>query len=279
MAESRLHELSDAGQSVWIDNLSRDARPPGELKRLMQEDAVVGVTSNPTIFQKAIAQGDAYDEQLQELLAARLDDPKEMFLRLAPQDVARRVRPAAPGLGRDGGARRLRLDRGRPDARLRHRGDVRRRRCGSTTRSTGRTCYVKIPATTAGPAGDRGHDRARQVDQRDADLLAAALQGGRRGVHPRARAARRGRRRPVEGRVGRELLRLARRHRGRQAARRGSAARAEGQARDREREARLPALPRGVLRAALGVPRRQGRDEAALPLGVDVDEEPRRTAT
>ena len=49
---------------------------------------------------------------------------------------------------------------------------------------------------------------------------------------------------------------------------------AAGQARDREREARLPALPRGVLRAALGVPRGQGRDEAALPLGLDLDEEP-----
>ena len=71
----------------------------------------------------------------------------------------------------------------------------------------------------AGPAGDRGLHRARHVDQHHADLLARPLQGGRRGVPARARAARRRRRRPVEGRVGRVVLRLARRHRGRQAAR------------------------------------------------------------
>jgi transaldolase len=69
MAESRLHKLSARGQSVWIDYLSRDMLEQGELARMMKEDAVVGVTSNPTIFQKAISQGDAYDAQLKELLA------------------------------------------------------------------------------------------------------------------------------------------------------------------------------------------------------------------
>ena len=59
MAESRLHELTALGQSVWIDSLSRDLLQTGELARMMREDAVVGVTSNPTIFQKAISQGDA----------------------------------------------------------------------------------------------------------------------------------------------------------------------------------------------------------------------------
>jgi transaldolase len=63
MAESRLHELSELGQSVWIDYLSRRLVKEGELERLMREDSVVGVTSNPTIFQKAIAEGNAYDEQ------------------------------------------------------------------------------------------------------------------------------------------------------------------------------------------------------------------------
>ena len=54
---SRLHKLSDLGQSVWIDYLSRHLLQSGKLARLMEEDAVVGVTSNPTIFQKAIAEG------------------------------------------------------------------------------------------------------------------------------------------------------------------------------------------------------------------------------
>src|SRR5437763_4964543 len=86
MAESRLHQLSARGQSVWIDYLSRDLLEQGELKRMMEEDAVVGVTSNPTIFQKAIASGDAYDEQLKEVLQ-ETDDPKEIFLRLSARDV------------------------------------------------------------------------------------------------------------------------------------------------------------------------------------------------
>jgi transaldolase len=86
MAKSRLHQLSELGQSVWIDYLSRHLIRGGELARMMEEDAVVGVTSNPTIFQKAIAEGDAYDEQLREVLAEE-DDPKEVFLKLAIKDV------------------------------------------------------------------------------------------------------------------------------------------------------------------------------------------------
>jgi transaldolase len=86
MAKSRLHQLSELGQSVWIDFLSRDLLRSGELARMMEDDAVVGVTSNPTIFQKALAAGDAYDEQLREELEAE-HDPKELFLRLAVRDV------------------------------------------------------------------------------------------------------------------------------------------------------------------------------------------------
>jgi transaldolase len=86
MAESNLHKLSKRGQSVWIDSLSRTMLDSGELKRLMTEDAVVGVTTNPTIFQKAIAQGEAYDEQLKELLETETD-AKEIFLQLSARDV------------------------------------------------------------------------------------------------------------------------------------------------------------------------------------------------
>jgi transaldolase len=86
MTTSRLHQLSALGQSVWIDFLSRDMLRSGELARLHEEDAVVGVTSNPTIFQKAVSAGDAYDEQLRRDLEEE-NDPKELFLRLAVQDV------------------------------------------------------------------------------------------------------------------------------------------------------------------------------------------------
>ena len=86
MAKSPLHELSEHGQSVWIDFLSRDMLRTGELERMMLDDAVVGVTSNPTIFQKAISAGDAYDDQLREVLQHERD-PKEIFVHLASKDV------------------------------------------------------------------------------------------------------------------------------------------------------------------------------------------------
>jgi transaldolase len=86
MAKSRLHELAARGQSVWFDTLSRDLVHSGELARMMDEDAVTGVTSNPTIFQKALSQGDAYDEDLKRLLG-ETDDPTQIFFGLALQDI------------------------------------------------------------------------------------------------------------------------------------------------------------------------------------------------
>ena len=88
MPDSNLHKLSALGQSVWIDYLSRELLNTGELARMMQDDAVVGVTSNPTIFQKAISHGDAYDEQLKEILDSGETDPKEIFLQLSSRDIA-----------------------------------------------------------------------------------------------------------------------------------------------------------------------------------------------
>jgi transaldolase len=105
MAKSPLHELSEHGQSVWIDFLSRDMLRSGELERMMRDDAVVGVTSNPTIFQKAISAGDAYDEQLRDVLREERD-PKEIFIRLASKDVGDALdllsRVWDEGGGRDG---------------------------------------------------------------------------------------------------------------------------------------------------------------------------------
>jgi transaldolase len=88
MAESRLDELSEQGVSVWFDTLSRELVETGELDRMTRDDAVVGVTSNPTIFQKALAEGDRYDAQLREV-SAHEDDPKEIFFALAVEDIKR----------------------------------------------------------------------------------------------------------------------------------------------------------------------------------------------
>ena len=86
MADSRLQELAKRGQAVWFDTLSRDLVHTGELKRMMGDDAVSGVTSNPTIFQKALSSGEAYDEDLKKLLGDT-DDPSEIFFSLALQDI------------------------------------------------------------------------------------------------------------------------------------------------------------------------------------------------
>jgi transaldolase len=86
MGTSRLHQLSEHGQSVWIDSLSREMLETGELERLMREDAVVGVTSNPTIFEKALSTGGWYDDQLRKVIEQE-DDPKEVFIALATEDI------------------------------------------------------------------------------------------------------------------------------------------------------------------------------------------------
>jgi transaldolase len=83
---SRLDKVAAQGQSVWFDTLSRDLVHSGELARMIKDDAVTGVTSNPTIFQKALSQGTAYDEQIKELYA-ETDDVTEIFFRLALADI------------------------------------------------------------------------------------------------------------------------------------------------------------------------------------------------
>jgi transaldolase len=84
--QSRLHRLSALGQSVWVDFLSRELIREGGLQSMIDRDAVVGATTNPTIFQKAMTRGEAYDEQLYELASQGLDT-EQAFWRLAEQDV------------------------------------------------------------------------------------------------------------------------------------------------------------------------------------------------
>jgi transaldolase len=183
MAKSRLHQVSELGQSVWIDFLSRHLLRSGELARMMEDDAVVGVTSNPTIFQKAISEGDVYDEQFREVLAEE-DDPKEVFLRLAVQDVKdacdllRKVWDG--GGGRDGYVSievdpNLAYD---TEATI----DEAHRLHGLVDRPN---CFVKIPATQAGlPAIEEMIARGRNINvtlifslQRYAEVVEAYQRG------------------------------------------------------------------------------------------------------
>jgi transaldolase len=100
-----LQRLSALGQSVWVDYLSRESIRGGHLQQLIDERAVVGATSNPTIFQKAMSAGDAYDEQLHEL-AAQDVGLADTFWALAQQDIRDACDLFRPvwdgGAGRDG---------------------------------------------------------------------------------------------------------------------------------------------------------------------------------
>mgnify|MGYP000031134631 CR=1 FL=1 len=69
---SRVRKLHDFGQAPWLDFVDRRFLKEGGLQRLVEEDGVTGVTSNPSIFEKAIAHGDAYDAQLLALLQSLL---------------------------------------------------------------------------------------------------------------------------------------------------------------------------------------------------------------
>jgi transaldolase len=150
---------------------------------MMRDDAVVGVTSNPTIFQKAIAEGDAYDDQLRDLLE-ETDDPKEIFLALSEDDVVeacdllRSVWDA--GSGRDGYVSwevdpSLAYDRDATIAeaqRLHERGDR-------------PNLHVKIPATEPGlGAIEEMIARGRNINvtlifslQRHAEVIEAYIKG------------------------------------------------------------------------------------------------------
>jgi transaldolase len=81
-----LHELQKFGQSVWYDNIARNLIKDGSVQKLIDEFAVVGVTSNPTIFEKAIAAGNAYDEQIRELVKEG-KNAGEIFDELAIKDI------------------------------------------------------------------------------------------------------------------------------------------------------------------------------------------------
>ncbi|MEQ8768073.1 MAG: transaldolase [Planctomycetota bacterium] len=83
-----LQKLHDLGQSIWIDNITRDMLDSGELSRYLSDFSVTGLTSNPTIFEKALSKSSAYDEAIAEGLAAGRTG-EELFLDLALADLKR----------------------------------------------------------------------------------------------------------------------------------------------------------------------------------------------
>ena len=199
MSESRLHRLTALGQSVWIDSLSRQWLRDGTLEKLIRDDAVVGVTSNPTIFQKALSEGEHYDEQLREVLQEE-EDERETFLRLAADDIVEAcdlLRPAwESSKGKDG---RVSLE---VDPALAYEHEAQLDQALRFHQLIDRpNLYVKIPATKPGLAAIEDAIAAGKAInvtlifslQRHAEVIEAYLRGLERlvesGGDPRAAAS------------------------------------------------------------------------------------------
>ena len=266
-----LADLSAQGVSIWLDDISRERLRTGNLQDLVDDKHVVGVTSNPTIFQKALEKGDAYDEQMRDLAVrgVALDEA----VRLA--DELRHplgLRRAAPGLRPHRRRGRPGVDRGRPAHRPRHRADHRRgqgavvagRPAQRADQDPGDGARASPSITAATAAGISvnvtlifGLDRYDEV--MDAYLTGLEQAQGRR-------------HRPVDDPLGRVVLRLPRRHRDRQAAgqdrhRRGAGAARQG--RHRQRAAGLRALREGLRLRPLEGARGGRREHAAAAVGLD----------
>ena len=101
---SRFKELEQLGQSVWLDNISRDILNNKELEQLISEIGLKGVTSNPTIFQKAIGSGHAYDKQIEELVSVNESlTSDELFEELAIRDIQNAADVLKPVFDKTGG--------------------------------------------------------------------------------------------------------------------------------------------------------------------------------
>ncbi len=81
-----LQQLQSLGQSVWYDNIDRSQLASGQFKRMLSEDSITGVTANPTIFEKSVSGGDAYDEQMNQLIQAG-KSTNEIYEAMIIQDV------------------------------------------------------------------------------------------------------------------------------------------------------------------------------------------------
>ncbi|CAM3792420.1 bifunctional transaldolase/phosoglucose isomerase [Bordetella sputigena] len=101
-----LVRLAEAGQAIWLDFLSREFLAQGGLEKLVREDSLTGVTSNPSIFEKAMGHGESYDEQLHAILYQADAEPGDVYEQLAVRDIqnaADALRPVYDRLnGKDG---------------------------------------------------------------------------------------------------------------------------------------------------------------------------------
>ena len=185
-ATQRLHDL---GQSIWLDNITRDLLDSGTLKRYIDELSVTGLTSNPTIFDQAIKNSAAYDAAIREKLG-KGKSGEALFFELALEDLTRAAdlfRPIHERTNGVDGWVSLEVSPLLAYDTAEHAG---RGQGASRPRRAAEPLH-QDPRHEGGPARHRGGDLRRRADQRDAALLPRALPGRRRGVPARHRAAHR----------------------------------------------------------------------------------------
>ena len=100
---NRLQRLHEAGVSIWLDTIRRNLVASGQFDRMIAEDAVTGVTSNPSIFEKAISGSTDYDVAVRELLAEGVEDPMDLFLAMGLEDIRLAADALRPAFERSGG--------------------------------------------------------------------------------------------------------------------------------------------------------------------------------
>ena len=145
---SRLQQLTDQGVAVWVDSIARDWIQKGELRRLRDQFCVVGVTSNPTIFQKAMGEGSFYDDDISRL-AGQDVDARRIFEVLALDDVRAAATDLEPAWERSGGVDGRVSFEVQPGIADDSEGTIRetRRLFDELARPN---VFIKIPATAAG---------------------------------------------------------------------------------------------------------------------------------
>ena len=281
--------LENHGQAVWLDFLARGFVAKGDLKKLIDTDGVKGVTSNPSIFEKAIGSSDEYDGAIGNALKKGDSPVAELFEHLAIEDIqhaADVLRPVYDQLDGADGFVSLEVS---PYLAMDTKGTVAEaeRLWKDVAR---KNLMVKVPATPEGlPAIEQLIGQGISINitllfsQKVYVEVAEAYLAGPRKTCRQGRRSRSRRQR-------RQFLRQPHRQRGGQAARRkdrkgersdreGAPGRAEGQGRDRQRKTRLSGLQAAVLRAALGEACGQGRTSRSGCCGLRPAPRTRTTAT